>query len=440
MAASAAARLLRLAALVSVLLVPPAVGQAVAEASSRPASVEHQLQPLRSSPGTDCTAEECRQTALWAAAKQGLVATIRELLSADAPAACDIDAVDTKSKFAALHLASGHGHLGAVDALLTLGANADLETVDRITSMHCAAGPGHSGVVQRLIAAGVALDVQEREHGFTPLMMAAFRGEVECCRLLLTAGSDMRLKLHQGKNALQLAQDTGHAATIELLLAHQATLPSPEAPSSVADEAAPARWLWPVLTTATALWAGGLVLWAGAVLTRMWRGVAAQRPVAPPRPKCVPAGGPAPAAAAAAAPHKQRHRRRARPAREEAPGKARQEAMPTGPPEAPAPEPKAPEGPAEEAAVQPMAAEPPLQPSSPQPEEEASLDVPQLSEEDDEASEECIICFDGRRTHLMSPCGHQCVCASCAESLMAHLLPQCPTCRTPIERTIRVFK
>ena len=54
--------------------------------------------------------------------------------------------------------------------------------------------------------------------------------------------------------------------------------------------------------------------------------------------------------------------------------------------------------------------------------------------------EECVICMDGAKTHLLSPCGHQCVCAECAESLMERLVPVCPTCRTPCERAIRVFK
>lgn len=48
---------------------------------------------------------------------------------------------------------------------------------------------------------------------------------------------------------------------------------------------------------------------------------------------------------------------------------------------------------------------------------------------------ECVICLDQTSTHLISPCGHKCVCADCSEQLK-----DCPLCRNAIERIIRVFE
>jgi uncharacterized coiled-coil protein SlyX len=51
----------------------------------------------------------------------------------------------------------------------------------------------------------------------------------------------------------------------------------------------------------------------------------------------------------------------------------------------------------------------------------------------------CVVCFDAPKDHIIVPCGHQCVCAGCAEQLTKTRTPSCPVCRGPIERTMRVF-
>ncbi len=40
---------------------------------------------------------------------------------------------------------------------------------------------------------------------------------------------------------------------------------------------------------------------------------------------------------------------------------------------------------------------------------------------------------------LLLPCAHRCVCAGCADALLAAARP-CPKCREPIARAIRVFE
>jgi hypothetical protein len=46
----------------------------------------------------------------------------------------------------------------------------------------------------------------------------------------------------------------------------------------------------------------------------------------------------------------------------------------------------------------------------------------------------CVVCFDAPKDHLIVPCGHQCVCARCAEQLTKTRTPTCPVCRDPIQQ------
>ena len=51
----------------------------------------------------------------------------------------------------------------------------------------------------------------------------------------------------------------------------------------------------------------------------------------------------------------------------------------------------------------------------------------------------CVVCMDERKQHVMVPCMHVCVCEACALRLLDAQTPHCPVCRTPVERTTRVF-
>lgn len=51
----------------------------------------------------------------------------------------------------------------------------------------------------------------------------------------------------------------------------------------------------------------------------------------------------------------------------------------------------------------------------------------------------CVICGERNRTHLFDPCGHLCVCHSCANQVMRSAPSNCPICRVQSNKTIRVF-
>jgi hypothetical protein len=65
--------------------------------------------------------------------------------------------------------------------------------------------------------------------------------------------------------------------------------------------------------------------------------------------------------------------------------------------------------------------------------------VPPAAPHTDAEETMCVVCFDAPKDHLIVPCGHQCVCAGCAELLTKTRTPTCPVCREPIQQTVKVF-
>ena len=47
----------------------------------------------------------------------------------------------------------------------------------------------------------------------------------------------------------------------------------------------------------------------------------------------------------------------------------------------------------------------------------------------------CVVCWSSPRSHKFVPCGHVCVCATCAGAIMKNAA-RCPSCREPSERTL----
>ena len=53
----------------------------------------------------------------------------------------------------------------------------------------------------------------------------------------------------------------------------------------------------------------------------------------------------------------------------------------------------------------------------------------------------CVVCLVEPKSHLITPCGHKCVCATCATrvALAAGRVSTCPICRAKVESVVRVF-
>lgn len=88
-----------------------------------------------------------------------------------------------------LQIASLHGYAPFVSMLLQHEANVQATGAD-MTALHQAAYNDHTQVVSVLIAARAALDSTEEPYERTPLMLAAYRGQVATVGLLLSAHAD----------------------------------------------------------------------------------------------------------------------------------------------------------------------------------------------------------------------------------------------------------
>ena len=53
----------------------------------------------------------------------------------------------------------------------------------------------------------------------------------------------------------------------------------------------------------------------------------------------------------------------------------------------------------------------------------------------------CVVCLVEPKSHLITPCGHKCVCATCATRVApaAGRVSTCPICRAKVESVVRVF-
>lgn len=55
---------------------------------------------------------------------------------------------------------------------------------------------------------------------------------------------------------------------------------------------------------------------------------------------------------------------------------------------------------------------------------------------DEGSDDSCIICWSGKATHVVVPCGHQAYCSDCVPKTLA----DCPICRVPMTSVIKLFK
>jgi len=129
--------------------------------------------------------------------------------------------IDSKSKKGEipLLLAVGQGSSAACELLLNAGASPLITDENGWNAMHYSAGNGKSEIV-RLLSAHKQLLNSKIKSGHTPLMLAAQRGHLEVCKVLLEAGADPKATYEDGKTAMQLAELAGETEVVKVLSEH----------------------------------------------------------------------------------------------------------------------------------------------------------------------------------------------------------------------------
>ncbi|XP_078583816.1 uncharacterized protein LOC144866328 [Branchiostoma floridae x Branchiostoma japonicum] len=117
-----------------------------------------------------------------------------------------------------LHLAAENGHHETVSALLTAGADVNVQNSEQRTPLHLAAEKGHHETVSVLLAAGADVDVQGWKQR-TPLHLAAEKGHHETVSALLAPDTDANKQCEWQSTNLHLASWYGHHELVSALLA-----------------------------------------------------------------------------------------------------------------------------------------------------------------------------------------------------------------------------
>ena len=145
---------------------------------------------------------------IFEAAASGRVDRLDEIIAADP----DITRQSTDG-WTPLHLAAFFGRTDAARRLIDAGA--DLRVISgnstANTPLHAAiAGRGDEELVLRLLMAGADATVATAE-GYTPLHVAASRGDRRMCDLLIRYRAQPAAKMKDGKTAADIAEERGHS-------------------------------------------------------------------------------------------------------------------------------------------------------------------------------------------------------------------------------------
>ncbi|KAK2152389.1 hypothetical protein LSH36_330g08038 [Paralvinella palmiformis] len=126
-----------------------------------------------------------------------------------------------------LHIAAMKGHQEAARVLLEAEARPEPDVVDiyGTTPLHLATGMGHSGVVETLLTwAPTSADVNAYDkEGWTALHLAAQRGDAVMAQLLLNHHAQVDCQNKYGRTPLHWATIERHADVVELLLQNGAS-------------------------------------------------------------------------------------------------------------------------------------------------------------------------------------------------------------------------
>lgn len=204
---------------------------------------------------------------LWVAAKLGRNSLVDSAIeAAKTDSSIDLDAVDPTIGRTPLHYASSQGHASIVKNLLNAGADVNRRDQYGRTPIQLAAMYGHAAIARAILAHQADVNVTDRwgkspldsaesgghykiavlllQSGAVPsskdshlhavLCAAAAYGYSEVVLKLIRAGAEPQKKDEYGMTPFQIAKQSGHDKTSQILLEYAKTDSS--RPSSPADE------------------------------------------------------------------------------------------------------------------------------------------------------------------------------------------------------------
>ena len=117
-----------------------------------------------------------------------------------------------------LHCAAQNGHHPVVSFLLTQNVmDANIVNKNLRLPLHCASVEGYPNVVEALLLHTANKDAKDVQ-GSTPLLLAAYFGQLANFKLLLEAGCEPGCTDTDGRNALHLACQEKHAEIVKVLI------------------------------------------------------------------------------------------------------------------------------------------------------------------------------------------------------------------------------
>ena len=109
------------------------------------------------------------------------------------------------------------GYVQGTKKLIAQGADVNAEDKSGWTPLTIAASKGQAGVIEVLLANGADVNRAKSKDGLTALMAAAAFGHTDSVTALIAGGANVNATNHAGITALQFAAQGGHTQVIELL-------------------------------------------------------------------------------------------------------------------------------------------------------------------------------------------------------------------------------
>ncbi|XP_022800162.1 ankyrin repeat domain-containing protein 50-like [Stylophora pistillata] len=165
--------------------------------------------------GADVTCVDNRRWNVLHFATQGGDTDVIDLIHTHLP---EIESKTAKG-YTPLMVAALNGKLHAVKWFLEKGANVTCVDSRRWNALHFAAQPGDTDVIDLIFTHLPDIESKTAE-GYTPLMVAAFKGKLHAVKWFLEKGAKVTCVDRRRWNALHFAAEGGDTDVIDLILTH----------------------------------------------------------------------------------------------------------------------------------------------------------------------------------------------------------------------------